>query len=457
MLINRDEILSRTRLRTQIGCKMELTTKANLRGASISLCLFAAFSAIPSHGTTLQEAYQFALNSDPALQQSSSRVFNAKENISQAKAALLPTVTGQLQANWQDKSNANSNHWEAYSVNLSQPIYSPALRSAYKKVKTLDLQAKISHNQSEQSLILRTTQAYIDTMIAHSNLTNSEAQERAIKRRLDRIKAQFEVGVIAVTDVHEAKASYDNAKVNLIISEGDLQNSYEALQRLTDHTISQTDSLSTDYLAQVLSPANASFWVKKAMANNLAIKLGKTAIESASYDTAIANSQRKPSVNLQASHSRTNHSLDGSYSNNQVSVVLSMPLFNGGSLSSKVRQSVSAQNITKSEQQDNIRAVTQLTRSLVRDIQTNVLAIHARQQSIVSSKAALSAISAGFDAGTRNIVDLLQAEQAVFSAQNQYSSAKLNHIKLNFNLKYQLGTLAQDDIIALSRWLVPAK
>ena len=436
---------------------MKLTTRKNHRGAYISFGLLIALSAAPSHATTLQEAYQFALNSDPTLQQSFSRQLNAQENIVQAKAALMPTVTGQVQANWQDKSNTNSNNSKAYSVNLSQPIYSPALNSAYKKVKALDNQANISHAQSEQNLILRVAQTYIDTMIAHSNLTTSEAQERAIKRRLDRINAQFEVGVIAITDVHEARASYDNAKVDLIISEAELQNAYEALQRLTGHNISQIDSLSSDYPIDGLTPTDANFWVKQALANNLTIALGKTSIESASFDTAIATSDRKPSVNLQASHTRTNHNLDGSYSNNQVSLVLSVPLYNGGSLSSKVRQSMSAQNIAKSEQQDNIRAVTQLTRSTVRDIQTNVLAIGARQQSIVSSKAALDAISAGFDVGTRNIVDLLQAEQALFSAQNQFSSARLNHIKLNFNLKYQLGSLAQNDINALGKWFLSGK
>jgi len=436
---------------------MKLTINKNHRGAYISFGLLIALSATPSHATTLQEAYQFALNSDPTLQQSFSKRLNAQENIVQAKAALLPTVTGQVQANWQDKSNTNSNNSQAYSVNLSQPVYSPALNSAYKKVKTLDNQASISHAQNEQSLILRVAQTYIDTMIAHSNLTTSEAQERAIKRRLDRINVQFEVGVIAITDVHEARASYDNAKVDLIISEAELQNAYEALQRLTGHNISQIDSLSPDYPIDGLTPTDASFWVKQAIANNLTIALGKTSIESAGFDTAIASSDRKPSVNLQASHTRTNHNLDGSYSNNQVSLVLSVPLYNGGSLNSKVRQSMTAQNIAKSEQQDNIRAVTQLTRSTVRDIQTNVLAISARQQSIISSEAALDAISAGFDVGTRNIVDLLQAEQAVFSAKNQFSSARLNHIKLNFNLKYQLGTLAHNDINALGKWFLAEK
>lgn len=428
-----------------------------LRNSYLGLCLLVTISASPAHAISIKEAYQLAVNSDPLLQQSSSRLLNSQENIKQAKAALLPTVNGQLKAGWQDDTSAHSSNTAAYTVSLSQPVYSPALTSAYKKVKTLQSQSELSHRQIEQDLILRTSQTYLNAMIAQSRLTTSQAQERALKQRLDSINVQYDVGVIAITDVHEAKASYDSARVDLIISEGVLQNSLEALQRLTGTTITSIDFLNKSYRAKTLEPSDATYWVAQATAKNLNVLLGKSAIESASHDTRIANAAQKPSVNLQASHSRTNHSRNGTYSNNQIFVELSVPLFNGGTLSSKVRQAVTHQNIAKAQQQDNIRAVTQLTRSSVRDIQTNVLAISARKQSITSSTAALAAISAGFDAGTRNIVDLLQSEQALFSAKNEYASARINHIKLHFNLKHQLGTLSNQDIAELDNWLSPSQ
>ncbi|NQZ30169.1 MAG: TolC family outer membrane protein [Oceanospirillaceae bacterium] len=436
---------------------MNNQTPLKLHNTYLGLCLLATFSITQVQATSLQEAYQLAVNSDPLLQQSASRLLNSQENIHQAKAALLPTVNGTLQADWQDASNAEQSNSKAYGITLSQPVYSPALTSAYKKVKTLQQQSEISHRQSEQNLILRTSQSYLNAMLAQSKLTTSQAQERALKQRLDTINVQYDVGIIAITDVHEAKASYDNAKVDLIISEGALQNSLEALQRLTGTIITDINSLSDKYQAKTLEPNQADHWVAQAKANNLEVLFGKIAIESAGYDTRIASASRMPSVNLAASHSRTKHSLNGTYSNNKITLALSVPLFNGGSLSSQVRQAISNQNIAKAQQQDNIRAVTQLTRSSVRDIQTNVLAISARKQSITSSAAALDAISAGFDAGTRNIVDLLQAEQALFSAKNEYASARLNHIKLHLNLKYQLGTLSGKDITELNNLLIPAK
>ncbi len=235
-----------------------------------------------------------------------------------------------------------------------------------------------------------------------------------------------------------------------------LQNSLEVIQRLTGTYIDDTDTLTKDYPIKPLKPKDPTYWVTQALANNITILLAKVDLESTQQDTKIASSNLRPSVKLQASHARKNHSVNGTHTNNKIALVLSMPLFNGGSLNSKVRQSMTAQDISKSQQQGNERAVIQQIRSVIRDIHTNVLSISARQQSIVSSKAALEAISEGFNVGTRNIVDLLDAEQAVFSAHNQYDNARLNHIKLLFNLEFQLGSIAEHNINKLAQWMTTA-
>ncbi|MEH6444238.1 MAG: TolC family outer membrane protein [Oceanospirillaceae bacterium] len=420
---------------------------------AITVSILTLLISASTHGTTLQEVYEMAVKSDPLLQQATASLQSSKESIVQAKAALLPTLDGQAKAGWQDQSNSQNSHDKGYVVNLNQPVYSPALKSAYSKVKLLEQQATILLQRNQQDLIIRTVNAYLEAMIAKSDLSTAKAQERAIKRRLDRVNAEFEVGVIAITDVHEAQASYDNTKVNLIISEGQLENSLEVLQRLTNTKISNIDRLDNNYKITPLSPNNPEHWITQAIANNLNILAGKRSIESSQQDINIANSALKPAVNLQASHGRNNNSKSGFVTDNTVSLVLSMPLYSGGALKSKVRQALLAQQIEKSQQQDNIRALTQRTRTLIRDIQTNILAIKARKQSIISSRAALDAISEGFKVGTRNIVDLLQAEQALFSAQNQFATARLNHIKMLFKLKLEIGKVEQADIIDLTQWM----
>ncbi|EPJ49022.1 MAG: hypothetical protein OFPII_03510 [Osedax symbiont Rs1] len=421
--------------------------------SSLSLGLITVFGSSLSQATSLEEVYRLAFSADPQLQQAAYQLIYSDENVLQAKAALLPTIDGKLTANWQDNSDSKASDSKSYSIHLKQELYSPALGSAYNKVKILDQQANLILKQSQQQLIIRTVIAYTDSMIAKSNLSTTRAQERSIKQRLDRVNAEFEVGIIAITDVHEAKASYDNAKVDVIISVGALQNSLEALQRLTGTLIKEVDSLTKNYPIKNLDPNLPDHWIAQALANNTALLIGKKTREAAHQDTDIASANLKPSVKLQASHSRSDHSFNGTSSDNQIAIVLNLPLYNGGSLNSKVRQSLSAENIAQSKQQDNIRAVTQTTRSLIRDIQTNVLSISARQQSILSSKAALEAISEGFNVGTRNIVDLLQAEQAVFSAENKYATARLNHIRLFFKLKFQLGSVNEQDITELAKWM----
>lgn len=430
-----------------------MTITSKLRLPALSISVVTSLFAANLQAITLQDAYDLAAKSDPLLQQSAARYESSAEGIIQAKAALRPSIDGKLQADWLDNSNTRSNNSKSYSLSLSQPVYSPALNSAYKKVKINQQQAKLEYQQSEQQLIVRVVNAYLAAMTAKSDLTTAQAQERAIKRRLERVNAEFQVGIIAITDVHEAQASYDNTKVNLIISQGQLENTFEALQRLTGESITDIDTLKDDYKTTDLQPSSIDHWIKQAIEGNLTILTGKANIESSQQDIAISNAAIKPSVNLQASHSREDNSLQGVSSNNRVSLILSMPLYSGGALKSKIRQSITAQQIEKSKQQDNIRAVTQTTRSLVRDIQTNVIAIAARKQSIVSSTAALDAVSEGFKAGTRNIVDVLQAEQSLFSAQNLHANARLNHVKMLFNLKFQLGKLTPKDIQDLAKWM----
>jgi outer membrane protein len=413
----------------------------------------SGLTSFQSQAITLKEAYDLARSSDPLLQQSAAALNNSKENIVQAKAALLPSIDGEIKSNWQENSNIDDSNDQGYAVNLKQPVYSPALNSAYNKVKIFDDQAKLNYQISEQNLIKRVLDAYVDAMIAKSSLSTAQAQERAIKRRLDRVNAEFEVGVIAITDVHEAQASYDNTKVNLIISQGQLETSLEALQRLTQITVDAVDNLDSSYKITELKPITSSHWVNKAINENLSILSGKQNIDAAQQDKDIASAALKPSVNIQASHSYIDDNKTGFNTNNQIALVLSMPIYSGGALRSKVRQAVTTKGIEKSKQRDLIREITQNTRSLIRDIQTNVLAIKARKQSIISSQAALDAVSEGLNVGTRNIVDLLQAEQSLFSAKNEYSTSRLNHVKMLFNLEQLLGDLETTDLEGLSAFL----
>ncbi|MEM5528294.1 TolC family outer membrane protein [Gammaproteobacteria bacterium AS21] len=400
--------------------------------------------------SSLLKVYQLAVDTDPSVQQAQYTLLNSQESIIQAHSTLLPAIDGQLRASWNSNSTATNTDLKSYTVNLTQAIYDPVLNATLKKANNVERQAKLILAQTEQTLILRSVVAYVNAMIATNNLTTDQARERSFRKSLDRAKSEFDVGIIAMTDVHEAQASYDNAHVDLIISEGRLENSLEVLQRLTGKYISDTYKLALDYPIALLSPNEPKHWVEKATTQNLTIVLGKRDIEASVFDTQIASSSRQPTVNLQAFHTRD----DDNFTDNQIALTLTVPFYSGGSISSKIRQSISLQDIAKSKQLDSIRNIAQQTQSTVRDVQTNVLAIKARQQSILSSSSALIAIKEGYNVGTRNITDLLNAEQNLFSAKNDYENARLQHVVLLFTLKKLLGSLSADDVIVLNRWMI---
>ena len=318
--------------------------------------------------SSLLKVYQLAVDTDPSVQQAQYTLLNSQESIIQAHSTLLPAIDGQLRASWNSNSTATNTDLKSYTVNLTQAIYDPVLNATLKKANNVERQAKLILAQTEQTLILRSVVAYVNAMIATNNLTTDQARERSFRKSLDRAKSEFDVGIIAMTDVHEAQASYDNAHVDLIISEGRLENSLEVLQRLAGKYISDTYKLALDYPIALLSPNEPKHGVEKATTQNLTIVLGKRDIEASVFDTQIASSSRQPTVNLQAFHTRD----DDNFTDNQIALTLTVPFYSGGSISSKIRQSISLQDIAKSKQLDSIRNIAQQTRSTVRDVQTNV-------------------------------------------------------------------------------------
>lgn len=417
----------------------------------LSILLLLNLNNTSSYAKGLEDIYKLALLSDPMIKKSTAILTSSKENLNQAKATLHPTIGGEYSTQW-DRYNSNTNsNDQVYTLSLTQPIYSPALDAGYNKVKVSYDLSKLKYIQDQQNLIYRTVDSYISAMIAKTNLSTAKEQERSIKQRLDQINAEFDVGIIAITDVYEAKASYDNARVSVIVSEGALDNSFEALHRLTGSSVSTVQVLSSNYSVRTITPENPRYWVKQGIKNNLSILIAQSNVELSLEDTNIAKSNLKPSIELQMAHIGSDGSNTGWVTNNNIALVLNVPLYAGGSLNSKVRQSVSNEEVQKEEYQDTIRVVSQKIRSLARDIKTNVLAINARKQSIKSSQAALDAVSEGFKNGTRNIVDILQVEESLFNAKNKYETLRLEHMRLQFKLKFETGFVSDNNIIELSK------
>jgi outer membrane protein len=213
--------------------------------------------------------------------------------------------------------------------------------------------------------------------------------------------------------------------------------------------------LSNDYPIEEPSPAQAQPWLDKAMTSNLNLKIANLSTEAARRAAQAGHAGHYPTLNLTANYDYdegTSVSNDGS-DTSSIGLTLSVPLFSGGSVSSKSRELEQRLVQSQFNRDDTLRAVTQSTRSLLRNLRTGALSVQALKQSIKSSETALQATEEGYNVGTRNVVDVLQAEQQLYSSQRDYASARFDFVQNLITFKQQLGTLSPEDINELDSWL----
>jgi outer membrane protein len=431
-------------------------TQRTIHRTLLATAISCALIAPQVNAGALTEIYQQALDQDPQLKAAEAGAKAGEEALPQGRAGLLPSISLTGNTTWIEAENANYNN-HGYTVSLSQPLFSAASWFTYKQGEAQSEAASLQFDQAQQALILRVVNSYLSVLRAQTALETAQAQERAIKRRLDQVNAQFEVGLIAITDVQEAQATYDNAKVARILAEGDLDNSFQELERLTGEPVGSIDPLSKEYPIENISPIDPQAWIEKAQAGNLSLKVAQANTEAARRQSQAASSGHLPTLSLTASYDRDKGKPTGNDNwedTNQIGLTLSVPIFSGGATSSKSRQAEYGFAQARYTQDDTLRAVIQETRNLLRNLQTNVLSVAARKQSILSSETALKATEEGFNVGTRNVVDVLQAEQQLYSARRDYANARFDYIQNLFSFKQQVGTLSPDDILGLDQWML---
>lgn len=418
-----------------------------------ALVLLAGHSGMSLAGD-LADIYQQALKNDPQLKSAEANYRAGSEALPQARAGLLPQASLTADTRKIDTDTTEYNN-HGYTVSLTQPVFDASSWFTFKQGQILTEQALTQFELAQQSLIQRTVEAYLGVLNADSQLETALAQERAIKRRLDQVNAQFEVGLIASTDVQEAQATYDNALVTRISAQGDLDNSYEALERLSGESYQRVASLSPDYPIAAPVPAAPEEWLEKAWQGNLSLKIARYGSESARRAAQAARSDHLPVLSLTAGHDYDsgNLSFDDQSKTDSIGLTLSVPLYSGGATESRSRQLQYSLQQAQFDEEDALRNVTQTTRSLLRNLNTNALRVDALKQSIRSSELALKATEEGYRVGTRNVVDVLQAEQQLYSAKRDYASARFEFVSNLISFKLQLGTLSPEDINTLDGWL----
>jgi outer membrane protein len=436
---------------------------------------FAMFSA--QAADNLQSIYQLATQKDPQLLKAVATRDAAKQGIDVSKASLLPQVnfsTGYTKTMSESPEflesgivvvDGENTGWDA-RIGLQQSLFD---WTNWKNLDTAEkraLQSQTNLDAASQALIVRVSQAYFNVLKAVDDLGFAEAEKRAIERQLEQTKQRFAVGLTAITDVHEAQAQFDSALAREITAQNNLETAREALREITGQYHDELASLNTDkFSTQTPSPATADEWVKLAEQLNLSLKANKLALEIADNEIERAKAGHYPTANLNASWStrdtESENTIDGQtlttnlprLDTKQIGVTLSVPIYSGGATTAQT--SVARANYVAASQDLELsyRTAVRQVRSSFNDINANIATIRALEQAVISAESALNATEAGFEVGTRTIVDVLQSTRNLFEARRNLSGARYNYIIAILTLKQAAGNLSEQDLQAINQAL----
>ncbi|WP_257288397.1 TolC family outer membrane protein [Endozoicomonas sp. SESOKO2] len=426
----------------------------------------------------LLEVYNLALKNDAQLAAARADMMATQEGSSQARALLLPNLslsagtqynkTSSEAAARDIKDDYNSHTWGA---TLSQPLFNMASWFGYDSAKFQSAQAEATFGYEQQNLILRVSEAYFNVLRAEDSLITATAEEKAVKQQLDQARERYNVGLIAETDVLEARARYDDARVARIDGENNLSVAYEALRTITDQDIQDVGKLDKTMPVSAPTPAISDEWVNNAIKSNLQLEAAREGLKAAESNIKAKKSGHAPTVDAFASYNynssdadsaRTitdpaNGRLTGDGDQTVVGVKFTLPLFAGGATSSQVRQATYQMESVQQNYDKALREINSGTRNLFRSVNSDVSRVEARCQGIVSSESALKATESGYEVGTRNITDVLDAQKTLFAAQRDYLNARYDFIVNTLKLKQTAGTLSPEDLSQLNSWIVSSE
>lgn len=303
---------------------------------------------------------------------------------------------------------------------------------------------------------------------SQDNLASTKAEEAAFKRQLDQSNERFDVGLSDKTDVLQSQASYDTARANRILAQRQVDDAFEALITLTNRQYNSLQGIVHTLPILPPAPNDAKAWVDTAAKQNLNLLASNYAVDAAEDTLRQRKAGHAPTLDAIAQYKKgdndglgftnpspTGQRYGGDAEQRTIGLQLSIPIYSGGLTSSQVRESYSQLTQTEQQREGLRRQVVENTRNLHRAVNTDVEQVQARRQSIISNQSAVEATEIGYQVGTRNIVDVLDAQRQLYTSVRNYNNARYDYILDNLRLKQAAGTLSPADLQDLSRYLKP--
>ena len=427
-----------------------------------TLCaLLSACAYLPAASALdLEQAYQSALAHDATFASARAAYTATLEKLPQARAGLLPSVA--LTGNRAEASTTRlpgvQYTSESYTLQLIQPLFRWANWQSYEQSKLQLAIGEAQLAQGRQDLILRVAQAYFDVLAAQDNLTFSGAQKAAISEQLESAKRNFEIGTATITDTYEAQARYDLAQAQEIQAESDLAVRISALQQIIGAPAGDLAKLPPAVNVPAPQPAKIDAWTEQAAANNLAVAQASLASEIAQRDIEIAKSGHYPTVDLAANIGRTRglvgqNVVNDFYTTRSVGVQVSVPIFSGFATTSRVDEAVALSEKARSDLEAARRAAVQNTRVAFQGVNAGLAQVRALEAAQVSSRSALDANKTGYEVGVRINIDVLNAQQQLYSTERDLAKARYDALMSGLRLKAAAGILSEEDVARVNALL----
>ena len=454
----------------------------------IGILLFSGLISSLSYGDDLVTILQLALDNDPSLKQAQASYRANRENVIQSRSSMLPSLgvgagTSRLTSGFTDsqyinmtnpltgetvrtkvrddhsfRPGINNHNW---GVSLTQSVFNLPNWYSFQSAEATDRAAAVNLAAQEQDLIMRVATAYFDVLRAQDLLETNIQEEEAAQRSLEQTQQREAVGLVAITDVYDSQAAYDLARNTTILQQDFLRSRYEALEAITGQGHPDIDEL-LDNFPIVEVEGNLNQWETQADNNSLAIAAAEFNLDASRQTLRARKSDGLPTLDLQGFYghivtapivSQGIQIGGGASDRTQLALNLNIPLYTGGTLSSRKR--AAEYNVVAAQESLELtkRELTQNIRNAYRRVNTDVLVIAQRQQSITSAQSALDATELGAEVGTRNIVEVLLARENLFRALRMYADARYTYVIDTLVLKQIAGILTPQDIIELNEWL----
>ena len=441
-----------------------MPSRAAIAGALVA----GLFAALPAGAADLLQVYRDALANDSQFAAARAQLDAGRERIPQGRAGLLPSVGLSANTNWNDVDikqpvsadrRFNSN---GYALQLTQPLFRWQNLVQYDQSKLQVAQAEAVFAQARQDLVLRVSQAYFDVLLAQDTLTVAQAQKKAIAEQLEQARRNFEVGTSTIVDTHEAQSRYDLTVAQEIAAQSDLDVRRHALRQLIGKEPEALKALKSVVQIGRPQPDDIQQWVSAAEQNSFAVQAQQAGLEVATREIERQRAGHYPTVDLVASHNRSKGLSSSGVSlgtaessSNVVGLQLAVPLYQGGLVVSREREAVALKEKASGDLETARRAAALSARQAYLGVSSGTAQVKALEAALVSSQSALDSNKLGYEVGVRINIDVLNAQQQLYTTRRDLFKARYDTLLAQLRLKAAAGALGEDDVQQINALLEP--